>query len=430
MRFAISILIILFDLSGSCSGLQTEPLQIGDRFPVVKNCQFFDRNKIHEFGFTNKKLLILDFWTTYCATCIEKMPEMEALQKQFKDDIDIVLVTSNKKSEIEKLFTRIKRPLPNLPMIINDTSLCQLFPHQSVPHHVWIDSSAVVKYISYGYSTNRQNIQAVINGENIKMALKQEITDFDRSKPLWLEGKGRLSHHLKYYSLLMEQIDELGSSSASEKTDSIEKIAELKIINTSILSLYRIAANKSVTGGLFNHNNRVLLEVANPEKLIRPANPALLDSWRRNNIHTYEASVPLSCSNDVYEILMADLNKLFPYTGKIEKQKMKCLVIVRIDTANNTLSSGGEPMRRYMGNRLFIRNMSFQSSVVDGLIYANRDMPTPIIDDSHFTGNIDIEFDSPLDDISKVKECLKNYGFDLAEREIEIDMLVIRDRKK
>jgi thiol-disulfide isomerase/thioredoxin len=427
MRIKILFLTVLILSAVISEAKQVEPLQIGDKLPLLNKCEFLNKPGLHGFPQPKKKLLILDFWTIYCKTCIEKMPEMEALQKQFDNDLDIVLVTVNKKGDVEKLFTRIKKNVPDLPMVINDTMISRLFPHQSVPHHVWIDSDGIVKYISYGYNTNADNIRSVLGGKKIRIALKQEITDFNRSKPLWLEGRGRLSHHLKYYSLLMERIDEVGSSSSSEKADSAKNTVELKIINSTVLGLYRVAVNGSVAGGIFSSNNRTLLEVNRPDELFPPSDPELMDSWKKNNVYSYEASVPSVCRDDVYEVLLDDLNRLFPYSGGIEKRKVQCLVIIQLDSSKKKYTTGLKPVRRLTEKELVIQNMPFQSSVVNDLVYANRNLITPVIDGTHYAGNIDIHIEVPLTNIPGVKSCLRNYGFDLVEKEMEIDMLVIKD---
>ena len=47
------------------------------------------------------KLLLIDIWGTWCVPCIEEMPNIEALQKQYahRDDVHIMSIACDKKRE-------------------------------------------------------------------------------------------------------------------------------------------------------------------------------------------------------------------------------------------------------------------------------------------------------------------------------------------
>src|SRR5690606_9824760 len=97
------------------------------------------------------KLIILDFWATWCGACIEQFPKINSLQSKFKDKIQFILVnsknTGNTKESILNFMER-KRikdgTIVNAPIAAEDTLLNQLFPHLLIPHYVWINFNGKV----------------------------------------------------------------------------------------------------------------------------------------------------------------------------------------------------------------------------------------------------------------------------------------------
>src|SRR5690606_35312975 len=75
-------------------------LKPGDRMPefLLSNLANFPTESAHISDFRGK-LLIFDFWTVYCPSCIRAMPHMEALQERFGNRIQIILVTDSKPHE-------------------------------------------------------------------------------------------------------------------------------------------------------------------------------------------------------------------------------------------------------------------------------------------------------------------------------------------
>ena len=50
------------------------------------------------------KLILLDFWNTWCSACLTNFPKMEELQKKFSGKIKILAVSNQDRSILEKFF--------------------------------------------------------------------------------------------------------------------------------------------------------------------------------------------------------------------------------------------------------------------------------------------------------------------------------------
>lgn len=374
------------------------------------------------------KLVILDFWNTSCIPCIEAIPKMDSLQKVFADKIQIILVTKNNSPAVETLFNRIKIKRPDLPMITSDTVFSKLFPHNSVPHHVWIDTSGRVLYITDGYNATFDNISKVLNDNKIEVGYKKEFTDFDANAPLLTEGNGRLLHHLNYYSVIMAHIPEYGKGKNCIIIDTINKMTGLKLINVPLLNLYKIAFGSSISPTDFDNDNRIILEVADKSRFIWPLTNLSISTWKSENIYSYESMIPIINQKELFLIFQQDLNRYLPYDVKVESQKTKCLVLIRLSSSDKIKSKGGSPS--YISNsdgNLSIRNLPIQNSLFISLKANNSSLNMPIIDNTNYTENIDIDIKSRLNDIEGVRKELRRYNLDLIEKEVVIPMLVIRD---
>ncbi|WP_439879711.1 TlpA family protein disulfide reductase [Pontibacter sp. MBLB2868] len=80
------------------------------------------------------KLVLLDFWATWCGACLVNMPKLEKLQQAFGDSIQILAVTSQSREEVER-FRKKNKLLQSysLPIVTGDTELKRLFPHKLLP---------------------------------------------------------------------------------------------------------------------------------------------------------------------------------------------------------------------------------------------------------------------------------------------------------
>lgn len=169
--FLIALLCIL---GGSTFGQQinSKELVVGDKLPdvVLKKIIGFTKPtaKISDF---KGKLLILDFWATWCHSCIEAFPKIDALQQQFGDKIQIMLVnTKNTEDDEQKVMDfykkhKIKDPNFKLPSVYLETELSDFFPRETIPHYVWITKDGVVAAISKSEDVTSENIEKMLNGK-------------------------------------------------------------------------------------------------------------------------------------------------------------------------------------------------------------------------------------------------------------------------
>ncbi|MGC8201577.1 TlpA disulfide reductase family protein [Aliiroseovarius sp. PTFE2010] len=69
------------------------------------------------------KIVLVNFWATYCAPCRTEMPSLDALQAELGgDDFDVVTIATgpNKMAAIDRFFS--ERDIENLPILLDPRS--------------------------------------------------------------------------------------------------------------------------------------------------------------------------------------------------------------------------------------------------------------------------------------------------------------------
>lgn len=85
------------------------------------------------------KILVLDFWATWCGSCIRHLAEADSLQKKYEGQVAIVLVNCTNTGDTPlKVEQMMKKSGSHLKSITADSVLTKQFPHRLVPHYIWI----------------------------------------------------------------------------------------------------------------------------------------------------------------------------------------------------------------------------------------------------------------------------------------------------
>lgn len=108
-------------------------------------------------------ITVIDFFGTWCAPCIKALPELAAYKNKFKDDIGIVLVSTEAEAKLAK-FISSRQPFA-FPMVVDeDNRFTNAFSPPSYPYTIVLDKNLKVLSI-----TNAADLT--------EAALKKFITD-------------------------------------------------------------------------------------------------------------------------------------------------------------------------------------------------------------------------------------------------------------
>lgn len=178
INFLLLALLCFLTIGAFAQDTASKGLAIGNKMPNLESSKVIGyAKKSFKTSDYKDKLLILDFWATWCHSCIEALPKNDSLQAKFGDKIQIVLVDcavfKDTKANVAKFYKNRKTTHKDfkLPAIYEDTQLKALFPHELIPHHIWI-YKGVVTAITESSEVTEDNIQRMLNGEHIKLPIK------------------------------------------------------------------------------------------------------------------------------------------------------------------------------------------------------------------------------------------------------------------
>ena len=142
------LLVIFYLLSTVISYSTEQPnfknLIVYNEAKKLKNIEFKNNfNEIIKLNDYKGKLVILNFWATWCAPCREEMPYLDTLQSIDKlENLKIfpINVGKEKNEKAEKFFLELK--IKNLNIYFDDTvKLANLFSLRGIPTSVIINKN-------------------------------------------------------------------------------------------------------------------------------------------------------------------------------------------------------------------------------------------------------------------------------------------------
>jgi len=435
LAFFISVLFC------SKSFSQESGIKIGETCPDVVLAHIInfktDHARISDF---KGKLLILDFWATWCAPCVSMIPVTDSLQKEFEGKIQILPVTDQDASTATAFLNNIKYYKNiSMPSVTNDTELRTLFPHVEIPHYVWLDENSKVIAITGAEQLTGDIIKDFLNKKRETLPIKEDhYKTIQKHAPMFVTGNeiisGDTSHFEKidnsallYHSVITRYIDGFG---CEQGTDS----GRITCKNSPIGDLYRMAAshytliNLGFNSTIWETNNEVVKKMCDSAGSSQTSAEAF--NWFKQYSYCYEIEFPKEMNEGKYDLMLQDLNNYFGamynIVGGMERRKIMCLALIK--TSKNKIPDTSATKIKYAIDQYHLQLKNASARQLIGLLSINLDRFPPLIDETHDDAKMDIDINCNLSDINSLNKALIPYGLKLVEKIAERDMIVIKDK--
>ena len=140
--------------SGSGDTGQLANVQVGDESPDFSATDLQGR-QVTLSGFRDHKVVVVDFWATWCMPCVLAMPKLQELHEEFKGrDVEVLAVNLGEDPDMIRRFLELKkytfRVVPDRNRMIGNR-----FGVRAIPALVVIDADGRIAWIRVGYNPDR-----------------------------------------------------------------------------------------------------------------------------------------------------------------------------------------------------------------------------------------------------------------------------------
>ena len=404
-------------------GQQITPLTIGDTVLdiTLNNIVNYKATTARLSDFKGK-LLVLDFWGIWCTACINIFPHNNELQRQYGGKLQVLNVAFEPEAKIKPFITNLEKRRGaeyRITSITGDTLLQQLFPHRTVPHLVWIGPDGVVKAITSATRFTKENIDKILGGETASFQQKKDI---NMSKPAFLPSVITDSpFSMVHYSLLVNGDFYDGAGTAQHIFKTGDKAYGLNYTNQTLDYIcFRIGMAMLENSGAHPYYNPRLYKV-------EIKNAQLLKAFKET-IWQYAFFLPKNETDSFYYKALKEISCYTDYYTGIEKRKMPCLVLTLNGTKEKFATKGGDD-----GSPLFSTDSSKLINqpmyVFTNLLNDSKFTELPVIDETGYNGNIDIQLNAPYT-LQSITKQLQQQGLSLTPAQRELDIVVVKDKNR
>lgn len=149
-RFALCLLALL------CAGAQAETFHLTDL-----------QGREHSLAAHRGKWVLVNIWATWCAPCINEMPELEALSRARPDVVVLGLAADGE--DARKVASFAKALKVSYPIIAGDATALHQFPVRAYPTTLLFDPSGAQVMLREGRIT-RADIDGALETRKLAIA--------------------------------------------------------------------------------------------------------------------------------------------------------------------------------------------------------------------------------------------------------------------
>ena len=127
------------------------------------------------------KVVVLEFWATWCGPCVAALPHMNELADKFKDKpVQFIAITAEDEAKIKPFLT--KRPIRGWVALDTDKAMQRAYAVSAIPHTVVLDRKGRIAAITYPTMLTEQHINDLLAGKPILLKEPARMQDTVENK--------------------------------------------------------------------------------------------------------------------------------------------------------------------------------------------------------------------------------------------------------
>lgn len=371
--------------------------------------------------YRGKKLIVLDFWATWCGTCLELFPKLQLIKTRFADDLLLLPATAESKEIVTAKMTSPagSKRLEGVFSVVNAEILTAYFPFRTLPHVVIIKNNRVYS-ITYGSNISMDAIGRLLDGKTVEFLVKSDMSSFNDSLAL-LENGERIKSALLFNSTLIKNPGGLPGS-GSLIVDYTGQSLKYSLLNRSLFALYQQTMEPFL-------RNRIVLAVKDKDRFRQgqESSPFERKQWRAQNTYSYELIAPKDLPMaEIRKLMRSDLDRYLSFVSAVEERQTQCYVIEQLPDRKDKPADKNDSLDRDRAS------MNYG----DFLFWVNYQSPSSshgpiVIDETNLDNSTAITvLRGFVDDVAILEQTLAINGLRLVKTERPVEFCVIRDQNE
>jgi uncharacterized protein (TIGR03435 family) len=350
------------------------------------------------------KVVLLEFWATFCGPCLTAMPHLQELQRQFGGRLQVVAISADSPARLARyLQARPSNLLFASVVVAASDSLQQLFSYQLIPHSVLLDAEGRVAASTEPTYITAQVIEQVLKGQKINLPLKQDLVG---QNPIAACFPATAATPPRF--LVQPALRGVGGMTRTYPQDtSAFHNRRLTAINITLPELYRLAY-----GGL---SSRRTLD-------LRPAKP----TGSKSPPYCLDIIVPKGQETTLLPTLRQELAARFDLRATLEPHAKQVYLLRVADARKLPSATGSRKPSSVAASEGTYQGTNVTLAEVAGYLESFGLVELPVLLPSPTTARYNLEFSYQPEKPGDLLRALSDLGLTLEKAERPVEMLVLR----
>ncbi len=130
---------------------------------------------------TENKLVLIDFWATWCVPCLQAIPKLNTLHAKYeKHGLAVIGVSQEKKEVVSKLMSKLPEPIQYAHAVEGSPSLHRALRIKALPYAIFVDQTGKIVWRGEPEKITDKLILNLLEKQGNSMPLKSAVRENDQ----------------------------------------------------------------------------------------------------------------------------------------------------------------------------------------------------------------------------------------------------------